>query len=853
MLALTLRGLVERKLRAILTAVSVVLGVALMAGTYVFTDTINASFDKLFATATKGTDVRIRPRQIVQVDNADPPALAESYLATVRRTPGVAQAAGGIFRTGAIFRENGKIIGGTTGAPKFIASADPKRFDSFVYKRGRAPSAGNEMALDSLNARKQKLQVGDRVRLGGVGATRTYDISGIAEYAGGSSLGGAVIAIVTLPEAQRITGQVGKVDAISVAAAPGTTPDQLRARLRAELPRSLDVRTGQQDAAKQSKDIRDNLSFLRTFLLVFAIVALFVGAFIIFNTFSITVAQRTKEFALLRTLGASRRQVTGAVVIEALLIGLVASIVGLGVGVALAPALKALFNALGIDLPNQGLVLLSRTVIVALVVGTVVTLIAGLVPARRATRVPPILAVQEGAVLPVSARRRRWNLILALALTAGGVALMSLGLFGGGSSGKVTGLLGGGAAVLFIGVAMLSPRLVRPLASAVGRPLERVFGVTGRIARENSVRNPSRTAITAAALMIGLALVSFVAIFADGIKSSINDSIETGLRGQLVVQNRDGFTPIPAESEAEIARVPGVAQVSGTRFSNAKVRGISGTASVSSLDPLSASKVFKFDWKRGSDATLGRLRFDEAIVDDKWAKDHGIKVGDSLQALTPTNKRVRYVVAGSVDNRSQIIGDFAISNVAIERDLGVQQDSLQLLLLSPGADVGQVKGLVKQVLARGYPQSKALTKQEFKDKQTGSLNTLLGLIYALLALAVIISLFGIVNTLALSIYERQRELGMLRAIGMSRRQVRKLIRYEAVITAMIGAVLGTVLGIFFAVIISRPLADEGFILSFPIGTLIALLVLAALAGVVSAIGPARRASRLPVLESIHME
>jgi putative ABC transport system permease protein len=660
------------------------------------------------------------------------------------------------------------------------------------------------------------------------------------------------VAVLTLPEAQEAVGKLGKLDEISIAAEDGVSAQALKRRVAAAMPKTVEVRTGQENADAQSQDIADDLGFLKTALLVFAFIALFVGAFTIFNTFSITVAQRSREFGLLRTLGASRRQVLTSVVLEALLLGLVGSVLGLFAGLGVAAGIGELFKAVGIDLPNTGTVVATRTIVVSLIVGSSITLLAALVPAVRATRVSPMEALQEAAAPP----RRRRPLVLGLAVVLGalGFGLLAYGLFGGiDDSEAAAGLVGLGAVAIFFGVALLSPRLVRPLASVVGKPLERLRGLTGRLARENTTRNPGRTAATAAALMIGLALVTFVTVFAAGLKASFDDAIEKGLTGDLTLQNKDGFSPFPAEAGREVAQVEGVDIASPIRFDESKVQGVSGTQFMTGIDPATLPQVFDIDWQDGSDATLTGLGANGAIVDEGFAEDEGIEVGDTMRVLTPAGRRVTYEVRGLFKDRTDFFGDYAIRNSTIEEDFDTRKDALVLVKLEEGADAGAVSASIDRLLDRRFATVESLNEQELQDSLSSQIDQLVGLLYALLSLAVLVSLFGIVNTLALAIYERTRELGLLRAIGMSRRQVRRVVRYEAVITALIGAVIGAVLGLFFAIVISRPLADEGFVLSFPVVTLVILLILAGLAGVLAAILPARRASRLDVLEALAYE
>ena len=838
---LALRGLAARKLRAFTTGLAIFLGVALVAGTYVLTDTINASFADIFSESLKGTDVVVTPRETVEQQDREAPAFPASYLNRVRDVNGVEDAAGAIFSLGRILDAKGDPIGNSF-APNFIASVLPRRFETLTVVDGRFPSTAVETSLDSQTADRGGVGVGDRIGVAGQTRVHFYRVVGITKL-GEASFGGAAIAQLVLPEAQRVTDKVGKLDQVSVASS--VAPQLLRDRIRHALPPSVQVETGSQNATRETEDIESDLSFLKIVLLVFAGVSLFVGAFLIFNTFSITVAQRIREFGLLRTLGASHRQVLRSVVLEALAIGLVGSLLGLAGGLAFAPAINSLFKAVGIDLPNTGTVLKARTVIVALLVGIGVTLIASLVPALRATRVSPMAALRE-AELPEARRRGPALAALAALLVVGGVVATCIGLFGGiEDSGSAAGLMGGGAVAVLLGVSIFSPRLVKPLASVAGWPLERLRGLAGRLARENALRKPGRTAVTAAALMIGLAIVSFVTVFAAGIKDSIASAVDRNFQGDVVVQNVDGFSPIPSRAAEAIRRVPGVRTVSTLRFSGAKYGG--KTVRASALDPGTANQVLSLDWKRGSPETLRALRGRQAIADDAWIKGKG----DSIDVLTPTGRHVTLRVVGTVKDNADLLGNFVVTQDTLRRDFGETLDAIDFVRTSGSA--AAVQRRISDALERPFPTTEALNQKELKDKQAGQINTLLGLIYALLSLAVVVSLFGIVNTLALSIHERTRELGMLRAIGMSRRQVRRVIRYEAVITALIGAILGSILGVIFATLVSRPLADEGFVLSFPVPTLLLLLVLAAIAGVLAAIGPARRAARLDVLRALAYE
>ena len=849
MTSVALRNLAARKLRTFLTSLAVVLGVMMVAGTYVLTDTIDQSFDKIFTEGNAGIDAVVSTREEVETDDSSRPPFPAAILEQVRATEGVDKAAGGIVDPQvAILDKEGEPIGGN-GAPTFGSSMLPEPFDALNYREGRRPASDGEVVLDRQTAERGEFELGDRVRIVGKEEARSYELVGLATLGDVSSFGGASIAVFTLPEVQRLTRKQGRFDQIAVAAAEGVSATEIKRRLGEALPRSVEVETGEENTESQKEDIGEFLGFLKTALLIFSGVSLFVAAFLIFNTFSITVAQRTREFAMLRTLGASRRQLVTSVVLEALVIGLIASVLGLLAGIAFAPAIDGLFKALEIDLPNEGAVVAARTIIVSLVIGVGLTVLASLIPALRITRVPPVAGLREGAVLETP-RSNRIKHGLAVALTAIGVAFMLLGVFGLLDPGEVW--VGVGAGAVFIGVALLSPRLVRPMASLVGRPVERLRGVEGRLARENSVRNPGRTASTAAALMIGLALVTFVTIFAAGFREAINSALDKTIQGDLILAHNDGFSDISAGVVDAVEGIEGVAVASPTRYTQANAAGDEG-GYVTLVDPDTVTSVMTLDWKEGDDDLLSGLGPADAVIDEKWGREKGLAVGDTFRSATASGRRIEYTVRGTFFDDADFNGDYVASDVnaaAYGEPDGVAQ---VLIELEDGADGAAVREEIDAVVDRGFPTVESKSQEEFKDFISERVNQILGVVYALLLLAVIVSLFGIVNTLALSIHERTRELGLVRAVGMSRRQVRRIVRYESVITALIGAVLGSFLGVVFAVIMSRPLADEGFVLTIPVATLAVLLLLAVVAGVVAAIGPARRASRLDVLDALAYE
>ncbi len=628
--------------------------------------------------------------------------------------------------------------------------------------------------------------------------------------------------------------------------------------MRAALPDTFTVRTGAQEAQHQTENLESDLGFLRTFLLVFAYVALVVGAFIIFNTFSITVAQRTREFGLLRTLGASRSQLLRSVVEEGLLLGVVGGALGLLGGIALAPALDGLFKALGADLPDNGTVLETRTIVVSLLVGIGVTVLAGLPAAMRATRVPPIAAMREGVEIPP--RPLPTKRMLVIRFVIGLVAVIALGRLTG-KHGVVLILVvlwSARAARLWIRLRREGERparhyrVVPALASGVGWLIS-WRGITARLARENSIRQPGRTLVTALALMIGLALVTFVAVLADGAKTTIRTVESRSFSGNLIIESteRNGGPGVPATVTPVVARVPGVASVSPIAFTEGRLHGQTSNVSITAVEPASFARMYKVEWVHGSAASLATLGADGAILSKHYAKEEHLAVGDRILVLTPTDHHVSLTVRGIAEDTAGLLRELTIPLALARTAFGERSNGVIFLSYAPGVENSQVQPKINHILSTYFPQTRSRTAAQFEQEQSEAVNTLLELIYVLLALSVIVSLFGIVNTLILSIYERTHELGMMRAIGTSRRQIRQMIRYESVITALIGGILGLVVGVVGAIlIVALALSGSGYILTIPYGTLVILLVIAAVAGLLAAQLPARRASRLDVLSAL---
>jgi putative ABC transport system permease protein len=847
-IGVALKGLLGRKVRASLTAVSIVLGVAMISGTYILTDTIKAAFGTVFTQVYKNTDAVITGKSAIggsANSGVAVPSLPQSLLERVRALPGVAVAEGGIADEAKLVDRSNKVVS-RGGAPNLAFSVNPQgeqRFNPLVLTAGHWPSGTHEIAIDAKTAGSKHFAVGDEIGVLTRGPLERFRISGLVKFGGLTSLGGATMAIFDLPTAQRIFHKEGKLDSIGVAARTGVTPDQLVAQVRPVLPPTAQVRTGQQEAKQAASDTNSFLTILEYFLLAFGFVALFVGIFVIANTMGITVAQRMRELATLRTLGATRRQVYWSVVLEALVIGVIASVIGLFLGLGLAKALNALFVAFGIDLPQVGTVFATRTVVVALIVGIVVTLIAAIRPALRATRVEPIAAVREGAVLPPS-RLARFGPYIALGVIALAVALMLFGLFGDGSTKVHLIAIGIGAVGVFIGVAMLAPTLVPPIARVLGLPAARLGGAPGMLARGNSIRNPSRTASTASALMIGLTLVTLVSVIAAGLKTTFEDSVNKLFVADYALTSENGFTPTSIASEQAVRGVSGVQVVSGVRAGEAEAFG--DRMGITAVEP-NVGRVIDMKWIAGG-PRLGTGGF---FVQKSYAKDHHLSIGTPVVLTTPSGGTIRVKLEGIFDppKGGSPFGEITIAAQQFDRAYANPQN-LFTFVKTTGGVTEQTTARLNAALAR-FPDARVQTKAQFTKLQESGINLLLKLLYVLLSLSIVISLFGIVNTLVLTVFERTREIGMLRAVGMTRRQVRNMIRHEAIITALLGAALGIPVGVVLALMVGKAIDYPAF--TIPWGTLIIFIVAAVIAGLLAAIFPARRAGRLNILEALKYE
>lgn len=848
MLRATVRSLLARKLRLAMSAFAIVLGVAFVAGSFVFTDTLEAGFDGIVKGSTGDVVVSLKDAD----DPADPVGagdartIAAHVVDAMAKAPGAARVDGNVT-VGNVFvvGKDGKALGGN-GPPSFAVNyTDAPAITGEPALRivaGRVPRGPGEIALDESSARRARYDVGDTVPLLTLSAQPRMEarLVGIARFGEGSLLGASLTVFET--EAMQdlfFDGRDVYTDAW-VTAKDGVSQLELRDQVADLLPAGLVARTGDAVAEETQAEIGTVLNFINIFLLVFAGVALVVGSFLIVNTFSILVAQRSRELALLRALGASRRQVTRSVLVEALVVGFVGSTLGLALGFALAIGLKALFGLFGLDLTNTGLIFQPRTALVAYAVGLVVTLIAAYLPARRASRIAPVAALRDDVALPESSVRRRS--VVGAALVVAGAGLMAAGLVGEGTTGAA--LVGAGVLGVLIGVALLSPVLGRPVLRALGW-LYRPFGAVGLLATQNSLRNPRRTAATASALMVGMALVSAMAVLGASTNASIARSIDDNLAADYVVSNAIG-APFSAAVAEQVARVEGVAAVAPVRLTGASIRG--DDVFVAATDPHAFTQMLSLDTTGGS---LGELRAHSIAVEADKAAELGVGPGESLDVDFPA-RTLRLRLAATYQ-QSPAVGSYLVP-ISVFDDAQIRPaDSYVYVLREADASSGEVYDAINAVVA-DLPTVSLKDQQQFKDEQREGVNQLLYLIYALLGLAVVIAVLGIVNTLALSVIERTREVGLLRAVGMSRRQLRAMVRLESVAIAVLGAVLGVVMGVVFGVVLQKAIADQGIqVLAIPAGRLALFVALAAVVGVLAAVLPARRAARLDVLRAISTE
>jgi putative ABC transport system permease protein len=841
-----LLSLAARPRRAAMTALAVLLGVSLISGTYIFTDTIHSAFRELFGSSTQGSSVIITSRQSLSSPVNAPAKTHTGLISEIRALPGVAGVEGEISNEATVIGRDGKPIQNTY-APTLALSYVPPQFGRFNFVAGSPPTGPDEVAVDEATALRQGFHVGGTVGVVTDQPLQRFRISGIARLSG-ASLGGATFVVFSLATAQALYLETGRVDQIAVTAQKGTTASELITDIAPYLSPELVVRSAQSQANAEAAGIADRLGILTDGLFAFGFIAVFLGGFAIFNTFSMTIAERMGEFALLRALGATRRQVLRTVLMEAVAIGLAGSVVGLLGGFLAAILIRALFEAIGLSLPSAGISFRLRTAEVGLGIGLLVTLGAALLPALRATNVAPLQAIREHQ----GPRKAGWRATviraaLGLALFAGGLAIA---LTGTGSASARLARSAVGAGVIVLAIVAVAPMVIAQAVRVVGWPLERNGRILGRLARENTTRNASRTAATASSLMIGLALVLFVAVYTNGLRDSTSNVIDHTLLADFTLQSNNGTNTIPAATVEAITAVPQVQAVASVTSAAGRL-GTSGLVTAEGVDPTTFGQVYRFDWVHGSPAALANLGPGQVLVEQNTARSAHLAVGQRVTLTTETGLRSTVTVAGIYQDQALLQG-FVLPVSVFDRIFHQPRLADVFIKLMPGSNRGDVARELAGAL-QPFPGVAARSTQQVKNVVAGRVNSVLGLFYALLALVVGMSLLGIVNTLSLSLHERTRELGMLRALGMTPEQTKILIRDESIITAALGAIAGVVLGVLLAWIVTLALAGDGVVFAPPLLQVLGLLVLGLAAGVLASVLPARRAVRLDVLEAIAQE
>jgi putative ABC transport system permease protein len=843
MVKVSLRNLLINKLRLFLTVAAVTVGVSFVSGTFVLSDTMGKAFDELYAGLTSGTDVVVRAETPYELDvttGAMPRPLDEDIVATVRQVPEVEVAEGNVSGFALVLDNDGEPIQ-PGGAPTIggSASGDERLAGDFTYREGREPSGPDEVTLDAATAEKAGLELGDTVDLVLQGGRQSFTLVGTIGFGESDSILGATFAGFDLPTAQAVVGKEGKVDEVGVKAVEGVTAGELRDAITAALPSGVEAITGEQVAADGTESVRKAMGIFTTVLLVFAGVSLLVGSFVIWNTFNVLVAQRRREVALLRAVGATRRQVLAGVLVEAGVIGLVSGVVGLFAGVGLAAGIRSLMKLIGAEIPTTSPAIESRTIIAALAVGLLVTMVAAIAPAWSATRVAPMEALRDA--VPSAAGIgvvRQWT---GWALVVGGSAGLAVcAAIGNARWWTILATL-----TTFAGLVTVGPQLARGMAHLADRGRR---GGGWRMAARNIARSSRRSAATALALTIGLTVVVAVAVTAASMRESVSEAVAGGNRSDLILQPAGVGIGISPTAATMMRQRDDVADVVEFRETSGRVNG--REAFLTGVDTDGLSKVIDLGIESGSLAALGPGTI---LIGEKKAEELGAGPGDTISVTFPETGATELRVAGTFSQGFLINASYVMSMADFTANVTSKLDAAIMLANAAGADEAATKAAVKERLA-GYPNITISDADELTEEAQQSVNQLLGLVTALLLLAVVVAILGIVNTLVLSVVERTRELGLLRAVGGTRRQVRTVVRRESVLMSLLGASTGLALGTGAGIALSRALESEGVsAVTVPVTTLLIYLVVAAAVGVLAAIGPARRASKVDVLRAITTE
>jgi putative ABC transport system permease protein len=843
MFSLTLASIRANKMRFVMTGIAVMLGVAFMAGTLVLTDTIKQSYDNITGNVYKSTDAVVRSSRVVKSSDGTARGTVDAAtLAAVRATPGVGAADPEQTGIAVVLDHHGALLDANPNrsVPVALAWSNTPALNPMAIVAGHAPVGADDVVIDRASFNKGHYVIGETVHVVSQTGSQPFHLVGVVTYGGSDNDAGAQVVAFAPQTAATVVGAPGRYDEVRIVAAHGVSASQLVANLRKTLhDPNVEVVTGTQAATDARNATAGSLNFITIALLMFAIVALVVGAFVIYNTFSITIAQRTKETALLRAIGAKRKQVTRSVMIESLFTGVVASAIGVVLGLAAAQGLRFLLGAFGMELPSAGTVVHSSAITASMITGVTVTVLAAYLPAWKGAKVAPIEALRSSAIDDSGTSKRR--AAAGVFFTGIGIALIAAGLSAGRAS-----TVGFGALAVFIGVAVLGPVVARPFARLIGAPLPFVRGMAGTLARENASRNPRRTSATASALMVGIGLVAFMTVFAASARASLSRQVDNAMKSEWIVESQFGMGGLSPSIAHQVAALPEVRSVTPLRFANPT---IDGTAKrVTAMDPATAADNIRLDMRAGDVRNLG---LHTVAVQADEATKQGLKLGSTVTMFFPETGNQRFTVV-AIYGTAQPIGDYAVSIPAYDANVAQHVDNVLLVSDKSGVSVTQARSAIQQTL-KDTPTATLRTKQEFEGSVANQINQVLNLVYVLLAMALLIALFGIANTLALSVYERTHEFGLLRAVGMTRRQVRSTVRWESVLIALLGTALGTAIGVGFGWSLVRATAHSSTginVLSIPVAQLAVVIVVAAIAAVGAAALPARRAAHLDVIDAI---
>lgn len=839
MFRLSLKMTLARKGRLLLTSLAIILGTSFLSGTTIFSDTINSTFDRLFTDVFRDVDAYVRSTDSVDTGFGEQRApSAVSALDTILKVKGVSAAVGDMQSYARVIDKDGKPIGQDQGPPTFGGIASESSAGLWSVEDGRLAVGPKEMMLDRETAEKGKFEIGDTVRVNALSGTREFLLVGIANYGDVSSPGGATFALFDQPTASEFLLKPGFVDAFLIKGDGTLSDEELAKAIDAALPSDakLETLTGAEITEETTSQIKTVLGFFTAFLTAFSYIALGIGCFVIYNVFSITAAQRQRESALLRAIGASRRQVTISLLVEALIVGVLGSAIGFVAGIGLSRALSALLNAIGLEIPTKGLTIDSNAIVQTVLIGTVITVLSAILPALRSGRVPPVAAMRDVALDTVQKLTRRVAIGLVL-IVAGAVALFNA------MNGAPVTILGVGVLGVFAGVLVIGPALSKSVAALLGKPVSALRGVTGEMSQQNAARNPKRTARTAAPVLIGVALVTAFTALAASIKNEIRESIGSSFRGDYALSvNSRGFGGIPITITDQLTQLAEVDQATGVGFIAAKVGDESPFVLV--FNPKTSDGLYDLEMLEGRQQGLAK---NEILVEADKALDKNLTIGSGVQVTLVDGRSMQLTVAGTY---TDAYGNYAVSRELFEGSNTPLFDSFVYIKAAKGVSDESARTAISAV-SEDLGIGKLESRDEYIDTQAGQVDQFLALIYGLLFLSVIIAIVGIIITLLLSVFERRREIGLLRAVGMTRSQVRTMVRWESVITSLFGAVTGVVLGILSGIVIVISLNDSGFsAFTLPIANTFIILVGAFIIGVIAAVFPAWRATRTNIIAAI---